>query len=88
MFGIPREGAHYYRILSSGTAFSSASRARLEKINIAVVDLGLTILAAYLVSLYFEVAFWKCLIILFIIGIICHRIFCVRTTVDKLLFSE
>ena len=33
------------------------------------------------------IPFWKILIVTFILGIIVHRIFCVKTTIDKLLFS-
>lgn len=54
--------------------------------NIALVDLGLTILAAFLISRIFKTNFWLTLLILFILGIIAHRVFCVRTTIDKLLF--
>ena len=35
-----------------------------------------------------EYDFYKILIALFILGIILHRLFCVRTTIDKLLFPN
>ena len=54
--------------------------------DIAVVDVSATVLVAYLAARVFGVAFWKSLGILFIVGIITHRAFCVRTTVDKWLF--
>lgn len=55
--------------------------------NIAIIDVILTIIIAYLIYIYFpQYNFIYILIILFLIGIIAHRIFCVRTTIDKLLF--
>ena len=56
--------------------------------NIAVVDVLLTILVAYLISKMFHLRFDITLIVLFIFGILAHRVFCVRTTVDKLLFPN
>ena len=55
--------------------------------NIAIVDVLLTILAAYIISFFCKIKFIHTLIAMFILGIISHRIFCVRTTVDKLLFD-
>lgn len=54
--------------------------------DIAAVDVSVTFVVAYLAARVFGVAFWKSLGILFIVGIITHRAFCVRTTVDKWLF--
>jgi hypothetical protein len=56
--------------------------------NIAIVDVILTIIAAYIISYIFKISFVKTSIILFILGIILHRVFCVRTTIDKVLFNE
>ena len=55
--------------------------------NIAIVDVIFTILGAFIISYLFHINFWLVLIILFLLGIILHRIFCVRTTIDKLIFS-
>jgi len=52
----------------------------------AIVDVLLTILAAFLFSYLTNVEFWKCVVGGFLLGIVAHRLFCVRTTVDKLLF--
>lgn len=57
-------------------------------LNIAVVDVLLTILGSYLLSLNFNWNFWITLVVVFILGIILHRLFCVRTTIDKLLFNN
>jgi len=56
--------------------------------NIAIIDVLATILTAFIISYFSNISFWKTLIILFISGIILHRLFCVRTTIDKLLFSK
>jgi len=64
------EGAHSIRIF-----------------NIAIVDVILTIIAAYIIHFLVPAyRFSSVLLILFVSGIILHRIFCVRTTIDKLLF--
>lgn len=55
--------------------------------NIAIVDVLLTILGAYLISYFSNYNFIYTLIGMFILGIVLHRLFCVRTTVDKLLFN-
>jgi hypothetical protein len=55
-------------------------------LDIAIVDLGLTLLVAYLLSLYLMIDYRILFLILFLLGIIFHRLFCVRTTIDKLLF--
>lgn len=56
--------------------------------NIAIIDVLLTVIAAFLIHLVFKTKFWITLIILFLMGIILHRLFCVRTTVDKFLFKH
>jgi len=55
--------------------------------NLAIVDILMTIFLAYLISIFFKVSFLYTCIFLFILGIILHKLFCVRTTVDKILFS-
>jgi hypothetical protein len=56
--------------------------------GLAVVDAGLTVIAAWLISWGFQTPFWWTLLGLFISGIILHRLFCVRTTIDKILFPD
>ncbi len=72
MFGKPKEGAHNIRYL-----------------NIAIIDVLASILLAKFIHYYFmkEYSLWFVLFLTFILGIIMHRLFCVRTTMDKLLFS-
>ena len=70
IFGKVGEGVHSYRVF-----------------NIAIVDVLLTILGAFIIHLFLpKYKFITILLSLFISGIILHRIFCVRTTIDKLLF--
>lgn len=54
--------------------------------DIAVVDVAATVVVAYVIARVFGFAFWKSLVALFIVGIISHRAFCVRSTVDKWVF--
>jgi len=71
ILGKPKTGAHSIRIF-----------------DLAIIDILLTILLAYLVNLFYPIySFQKILLTLFILGIILHRLFCVRTTIDKLLFG-
>ena len=70
ILGEVNKGPHSYRIF-----------------NIAIVDVLLTISGAYgIYRLFPKYNYWYILISLFILGIILHRIFCVKTTIDKLLF--
>jgi hypothetical protein len=71
ILGKPGKGIHSYRIF-----------------NIAIIDVLLTIIGAYLIYLFFpKINYFVILILFFILGIILHKIFCVRTTIDKYLFG-
>jgi hypothetical protein len=54
--------------------------------NIAIVDVLLTFVLAYFTKGSYN--FWAVLLVWFIAGIIIHRIFCVKTTIDNLLFGK
>ena len=70
LLGEVGKGIHSYRIF-----------------DIAIVDVLLTFICAYIIYIFnTENNYFIILAIVFIIGIILHRIFCVRTTIDKLLF--
>jgi hypothetical protein len=56
--------------------------------NIAIVDVIMTFIGGLIISYLFNTNLLKTLIVLFILGILLHKIFCVRTTVDKWLFSN
>ena len=71
ILGKPGQGIHSYRIF-----------------NIAIVDVIFTIIGAYVIYLFLpKINYFVILISLFILGIILHKIFCVRTTIDKYLFG-
>jgi hypothetical protein len=55
--------------------------------DIAIIHVFTTLAFAYLFSYFLKIKLLYCIVGLFLLGILCHRIFCVRTTVDKWLFS-
>jgi uncharacterized membrane protein len=55
--------------------------------DIALFDTLVVILFGILISYTTGYKLWMVLVVLFISGIIAHRLFCVRSGVDKLLFS-
>jgi uncharacterized membrane protein len=57
-------------------------------LHVAIVDVILTIIGAYLISWYFDCSFLPTLGLLFLLGIILHRLFSVRTTLDKVIFPN
>jgi hypothetical protein len=57
-------------------------------LNVAIADVIMTIILAFFISYIFKVSFLYITISLFALGILLHRLFCVRTTVDKLLFPN
>jgi hypothetical protein len=73
IFGNPREGNHELRDPIFDTAFN---------------DVIMTIIGSYIISYVFNYSFGITLLIIFILGIILHRAFCVRTTIDKFLFPN
>ena len=56
--------------------------------GLAIIDVIMTLVAALLLSYFFKVSFIYSSIFLFILGILLHRLFCVRTTIDKQLFPN
>jgi hypothetical protein len=56
--------------------------------GVAIVDVIMTIIGAFFISFLTKWNIWYTTIGLFLLGIILHRLFCVRTTVDKLLFPN
>ena len=71
MFGKVGEGVHSYRIG-----------------NVAVLDVIMTCFFAFLINhLFFpKYHYFIILLVSFLLGVFMHRLFCVRTTIDKLLF--
>jgi fatty acid desaturase len=56
-------------------------------LDIAIYDTAVVIIIGLLISYFTGYNIWLTLAVLFISGIIAHRMFCVRTGVDKLLFT-
>ena len=56
--------------------------------GLAIVDVIFTIIGAMIISYFSKQSFIYTLVFLFLLGIILHRLFCVRTTIDKLLFNH
>jgi len=56
--------------------------------GLAIADVIMTIIGAFIISYFFKFSFIYTLITLFILGIILHKVFCVRTTIDKILFPK
>jgi hypothetical protein len=73
ILGIPGKGIHSYRFL-----------------NLAIADVIMTIIGAAVIAYFTNNTkiFPYILGSLFLLGIILHRLFCVRTTVDKFLFPN
>ena len=55
--------------------------------NIAIIDLILTIIGSFIISKWMNWNFFNTIIVLLIVGIILHRVFCVNTTINKLIFG-
>ena len=56
--------------------------------GVAIADVIMTLVASLIVAYLFKLPFLYVTIFAFVLGIILHRLFCVRTTVDKILFPE
>jgi fatty acid desaturase len=56
--------------------------------GVAIMDVIMTLIGAAIISYFSGYSFLYVAIFLFILGIILHRLFCVRTTVDKVLFPN
>lgn len=54
--------------------------------NIAMVDVLFTILFGVIIAYFGKYKLWIVLLVLFTLGILAHRLFCVRTTIDRFLF--
>lgn len=56
--------------------------------DFAVVDVGLTVLSAILFNRAFDKNFWLILLIHMLVAIALHRLFCVNTTLNILIFGK
>lgn len=56
--------------------------------DIAILDTAFVIIIGFLISYVSGYSLWKTLVILFVSGIVVHRLFCVRTGLDKVFFPS
>jgi len=56
-------------------------------LDLAIADIIMTIIGAIIISLIFKINFFLTLIFLFLLGIVLHRLFCVNTTINKMIFG-
>jgi len=56
--------------------------------NIAIYDVFVTVVIVYAISYFMNWPFWYLLIFVLVLGIFVHRLFGVRTGVDKILFPN
>lgn len=56
--------------------------------GVAIADVIMTIIGAAILSYIFKWNFTYTLIGFFLLGIILHHMFCVKTTIDKVLFGN
>lgn len=54
--------------------------------GVAIMDVLMTIIGSWIIAKTMNWNYAKTLRAVFLSGIVLHRVFCVRTTVDKLLF--
>ena len=73
LFGVPKKGIHRFRIF-----------------GLAAVDTFMTFILAYIIKLTFfpTTNYGKILALCFLLAIVVHRIFCVKTPIDKFLFTS
>jgi len=79
IFGKPNEGVHSYRIC-----------------GVAAVDMGLTMLGSYIIAKHFDdkicnniyMSFVIVFIILLILSVFVHKLFCVETALVKYIFDK
>jgi len=70
--GVPGKGIHSYRLF-----------------GVAIADVIMTIIGALLISFFFKTKFvYTLVVVVFVLGIVLHRLFCVRITLDKILFPQ
>jgi hypothetical protein len=72
IFGKPRQGVHKYRI---------------PVLDIALVDTLLTVLVAAIVAKVLKVSFVLTFIVFILGGIVIHKIFCVDTRFNSVIFD-
>ena len=61
---------------------------RIRIFGLGLIDVVTTLLGAYLISYFSGVSLVYVIPAVLVLGVIVHRIFCVRTKVDRMLFPN
>ena len=56
--------------------------------SVSYMDVGVVLIGAIIIAWVMKWSYVKTIVVTFILGIVVHRLFCVRSTVDKLLFPS
>ncbi len=56
--------------------------------GVAIIDVIFTIIGAFLITYFFKIKLIYTIPFLFILGIILHKLFCVKTIINNLLFEN
>jgi hypothetical protein len=70
-----------------GKAGSTEGLRKYRIFGIAVLDVSVTVVCAVLFAWVFKLPYIQTIVAIFILGIVVHRAFCVRTAVDKMIFG-
>jgi len=70
-----------------GTPGTTSGLRKYRISGIALLDVSVTLFCAICIAWYFRLPYIQTIAVIFILGIFVHRLFCVRTAVDKMLFS-
>lgn len=57
-------------------------------LGLAIIDVIMTVVSAFIISYFTKFSFYYILGGLFLSGIILHRLFCVRTRIDTIIFPN
>jgi hypothetical protein len=57
-------------------------------LDVAIGDVIGTVLVSLLIAYYFNVSLAKTLLVAFVIGIVAHRLFCVNTKINTIIFGK
>jgi hypothetical protein len=56
--------------------------------DVAIIDVVFTFLGAFIIARIFKISLFYTCAAVFLSGIVAHRLFCVRTKIDRVLFSD
>ena len=55
--------------------------------DFAIIDIIVTIIGGYVISKYTQYEFYKVLLVLFVLTIISHKLFCVDSKLNSIIFN-